>query len=461
MNNFSSGFKEYDPSDFISPLATDHGDDESRRSGRKRKAVEYAPPKPEPVKKPREYHPLQIFTRPTLKCNMDYYVEEYGHWNHNPPFPFKVTKPSRRLQQTEEGYGNGDHAIMFHSIKQEKSVEAQIIPTVIPEIPELTPEQKAAQAGFDEREIVTHINQVEDPSLVESYGVAPENLPKIPGPAPMPPLPSTGKCLWTFDSRTRVLRADFTSQGKEPIFSMHPTDSKFFFQMMEKDDITLVSHGMLNYHKLTPQLWDIEYMGDRLKGDFYHKFRRFDRILDQAGNESFKEVDKMYSMRVEDYVRYMTRRSEYLEDVKRAPPDEPVVEPQFTFLDAEDKEHTICVGTTALYMIDVDMKRLMPWMYDNFQESFNLPAVLPGGSHCMMNPVTPDARPFMGPNLYITPPASFTHFHQDGHGTSCRFFFSTSVFCRGGDASIYKSVSGDTDKCPFLAFFLLLCRNSG
>jgi len=23
----------------------------------------------------------------------------------------------------------------------------------------------------------------------------------------------------------------------------------------------------------------------------------------------------------------------------------------------------------------------------------------------------------MGPNLYITPPASFTHFHQDGHGT--------------------------------------------
>ncbi len=23
----------------------------------------------------------------------------------------------------------------------------------------------------------------------------------------------------------------------------------------------------------------------------------------------------------------------------------------------------------------------------------------------------------MGPNLYVTPPGSFTHFHQDGHGT--------------------------------------------
>jgi len=35
----------------------------------------------------------------------------------------------------------------------------------------------------------------------------------------------------------------------------------------------------------------------------------------------------------------------------------------------------------------------------------------------MMNCVNPNGRPFMGPNLYVTPPSSFTHFHQDGHGT--------------------------------------------
>ena len=28
-----------------------------------------------------------------------------------------------------------------------------------------------------------------------------------------------------------------------------------------------------------------------------------------------------------------------------------------------------------------------------------------------------NGHPFMGPNLYVTPPGSFTHFHQDGHGT--------------------------------------------
>jgi hypothetical protein len=28
----------------------------------------------------------------------------------------------------------------------------------------------------------------------------------------------------------------------------------------------------------------------------------------------------------------------------------------------------------------------------------------------------PATRPFMGPNLYISPPGGFTHAHQDGHG---------------------------------------------
>ena len=34
-----------------------------------------------------------------------------------------------------------------------------------------------------------------------------------------------------------------------------------------------------------------------------------------------------------------------------------------------------------------------------------------------MNNINVNGRPSMGPNLYVTPPASFTAFHQDGHGT--------------------------------------------
>jgi len=36
----------------------------------------------------------------------------------------------------------------------------------------------------------------------------------------------------------------------------------------------------------------------------------------------------------------------------------------------------------------------------------------------MMNAVNSLGRPFMGPNLYISPPTAFTHFHQDGRGTT-------------------------------------------
>jgi hypothetical protein len=41
--------------------------------------------------------------------------------------------------------------------------------------------------------------------------------------------------------------------------------------------------------------------------------------------------------------------------------------------------------------------------------------------------VSKRGRPFMGPNLYITPPGGFTHFHQDGHGT-----VDSGHFCMSG-----------------------------
>ena len=39
-------------------------------------------------------------------------------------------------------------------------------------------------------------------------------------------------------------------------------------------------------------------------------------------------------------------------------------------------------------MIDVDMVKLLPQAFEDFQQSFKLPGILPGGSHCMMNAVS-------------------------------------------------------------------------
>lgn len=39
-------------------------------------------------------------------------------------------------------------------------------------------------------------------------------------------------------------------------------------------------------------------------------------------------------------------------------------------------------------MIDVDLIKLLPKSFEDFQNKFKLSSILPGGSHCMMNVVS-------------------------------------------------------------------------
>jgi hypothetical protein len=71
----------------------------------------------------------------------------------------------------------------------------------------------------------------------------------------------------------------------------------------------------------------------------------------------------------------------------------------------------------VIYMIDLDMAKILPRTYDDFVENFKMKEILPGGKWCMMNALPASSRPFMGPNMYITPAGGFTQMHQDGHGT--------------------------------------------
>ncbi len=55
-------------------------------------------------------------------------------------------------------------------------------------------------------------------------------------------------------------------------------------------------------------------------------------------------------------------------------------------------------------------------MREDLMHSFAV-ATLPAGAACALRHVPPEGRTFMGPNVYCTPPGSFTWFHQDGSGT--------------------------------------------
>lgn len=216
-------------------------------------------------------------------------------------------------------------------------------------------------------------------------GVEIEDLRPIPPPSPLPTFPQSDTCKWSYDESSRVLIADFSvgNQGKGPVATLE--DSKFLFEMYERTDITVISRGLLNTSKVIPSMWNLEYLRKCVGREFYHKFRRFDRTVDKNGIETYKEMDSLLSMRFEDYVKYCEIRGSFLSKNSTSSPAE---EPIFAFEDHLGKVHNVGVGKSALYMIDVDINRLTPLLNKNFLESFELPSVLPGGSHCMMNSVS-------------------------------------------------------------------------
>lgn len=83
--------------------------------------------------------------------------------------------------------------------------------------------------------------------------------------------------------------------------------------------------------------------------------------------------------------------------------------------DMEEMENTTHLRD-GLYLIDFDITRHLPELHSDLEKKFKMD-LLPRGKRCLLRYLTSQGHPFMGPNLYITPPGSFTQFHQDGHGT--------------------------------------------
>jgi len=226
--------------------------------------------------------------------------------------------------------------------------------------------------------------------------------------------PSTGHCEWSYDEKSRVLLANFrTLTGKIQITH---EDETHLFRMMERDDISVISEGLAD--EMNPSLWTREYIEGCIGSEYHHKIRAFETISNEnrPRRQSIQhqtEKAGWYSMKVSDYFQYLERRR----SVKKS--NGKVNNINFSFTDSEGNRKNVNVDKEALYMLDLDVVKLLPQLFEDVKQNFKLPGILPGGSHCMMNAVNANGRPFMGPNLYITPPSSFTQFHQDGH---VRFF---------------------------------------
>ena len=164
--------------------------------------------------------------------------------------------------------------------------------------------------------------------------------------------------------------------------------------MLERNDITVISEGLVR--DLDPYQWDLNNVANILDFEFYHKFRRFDHRPTPSNGSRYVEVDQCMAMTVGDYMKYLDLREKVLE---RGPPirygeqDEEIDEANdalFTFKDDDEKEHTIDVRVSSIYMIDFDLGKYLPRMHADFMKKMLYRGLLPGREHCMMNNVSSD-----------------------------------------------------------------------
>ena len=202
--------------------------------------------------------------------------------------------------------------------------------------PPLPPSKTAA----DEEEEVTDVN-------LFTY-VTHGDLRPLPPPPPLPEkFPHTPFCVWSFDTETRVLLADFRQEAGDPIITIE--DEKFLLEMYERDDITVVSQGLVS--GLNKEKWTLD-MIERVAGDeYYHKFRKFEKPSQvEAANPAQKtakknitaktappaveeadevtadvhhgEIDRCLSMKVRDYIAYLRHRGAVISGVATHTEDE-------------------------------------------------------------------------------------------------------------------------------------------
>ena len=107
----------------------------------------------------------------------------------------------------------------------------------------------------------------------------------------------------------------------------------------------------------------------------------------------YRVRDGFLSMRTGEYVSYIrcrrtaTRAAARPSDVGGGDTSS-AVDPAFRYVGFDGVEREVDVLDTVLYLIDFDLMKLLPSLYDDMRGAFLLPGILPGGGHCMMNQVS-------------------------------------------------------------------------
>ena len=207
-------------------------------------------------------------------------------------------------------------------------------------------------------------------------------------------------------------------------------DRDYILRLMQNPDVVVILRGLTG--GLTPALWTWEYLLQRIGHIAWKKVRSFLRRRVSAKEHQDDSTQPSEGTRSlgkgEHDVAAVTEKGE---DVKTTADKRKGDEDQWYWHENGWKTMTLRdyweylqrrrngdedALAEVLYWIDFPLSEFLPELAEDFRRSSPLD-VFPGGEHCAQRWVTATARPFMGPNLYITPPGGRTWFHEDGNGT--------------------------------------------
>ena len=176
--------------------------------------------------------------------------------------------------------------------------------------------------------------------------------------------------VWDYKKEQRIVKVDFSKVDR--INKVHKV---LLSELMERDDITVIAEGVLPLKLLDVENL-LEMLQDQMGNNHYPKFRQFDRV-EEGNNVSYQERDGYVSMKVTDYVHYLT--------ILMGP--EPSTHP-FAYEAMDGTLVELEKSTDSIfYMLDVSLSVHLSGLLSELKSNFKMKEILPGGEWCMLHHV--------------------------------------------------------------------------
>jgi hypothetical protein len=179
-------------------------------------------------------------------------------------------------------------------------------------------------------------------------------LEPLPLPSPFHPGRDSDHCDWSYDQTTRVLLANFLAPAAKHDGKVIVTreDKEFLLNMMQRDDITVVSEGLAGSITESPLL-EQTYITTSIGSQYHHKVKEFRKtsvkprgLVPTGETDGLYEETKWHSMTFKDYFTYLEIRQQQAQNDEDT--DTVAAKHTFNFIDCDGTDVTIDPSESVL-----------------------------------------------------------------------------------------------------------------